>query len=292
MGSKSPSTTTQTNKVELSPAQEEISQLGLPLARQYAKSKLELPNYSIAGFSPDEVAAQNMARDQAYGGMTDLSQQAATTNKFLLDPALLDPSSNPYLQQQGNAIQQHMTQNLTESILPALRTGSVVAGGLNSGGATKQGLATGMAVGRTNQEIGNALSSLYSNAYSTGLGAMGQAVQANPSVMKGLLYPSTIVSGIGGQIRGMEQAQIDNAAQQQWLSQMLPFYQAQNIYSLMGTMPGGSGVSTVTGAQPQSNPAMSGLGGAASGAVLGSMIMPGIGTAAGAGIGGLLGLLS
>jgi hypothetical protein len=292
MGSKSsPKKTTQTNKVELSPEQQQLANLGLPYAQQFASTDLQLPQTTVAGFNPNEIYGQQLALGQAMGPMTDLSQKAAASNSFLMDPSLLSPDSNPYLAAQGDAITRTMTNNLNESILPGLRAGSTIAGGMYSGGQSRAGIAEGLATGRTNQALGDALANLYSGAYNTGLSTMTSAIGQNPQVMKGLLYPSTVISGVGGQQRAMEQAQLDATNQNQWAQQMLPLLQAQQIYGLMNALPGGTGVSTVTGAQPSSNPAMSGLGGAASGAMLGSMIMPGVGTAVGAGLGGLLGLL-
>lgn len=291
MGSKSPSKTTQINKVELSPEQQQLSQLALPYANQFAQSQLQLPNTSIVGFTPAELQAQQMALGSAQGPMQAGAQQAFDTNQFLMDPKLLDPSTNPYLQAQGDAITRNMTNNLTESILPTLRSGATQVGGMYSGGSSREGIAQGLATGKTNDALSDALVNLYGNAYNTGLSTMTQAVGQNPAVMKGLLYPSAVMSGVGAQQREMLQAQQDNQANQAWLAQMLPMLQAQQIYGLMNTLPGGQGVSTVTGAQPGTNTGMSALGGAASGAALGSMIMPGVGTAAGAGIGALLGLL-
>jgi hypothetical protein len=291
MGSKSPKKTTQTNKVELSPEQQQLAELGSPYAQQFAGTQLQLPQTSLAGFNPNEITAQKLALNSAAGPMQSLANQAATSNRFLMDPSLLSPDSNPYLAAQGDAITRNMTNNLQESILPGLRAGATMTGGMYSGGSSRSGIAEGLAVGKTNQAVGDALSSLYGNAYNTGLQTMTSAIGQNPAVMKGLLYPSTVYSGVGAQQRAMDQGQMDLAAQNQWAAQMLPLLQAQQIYGLLGSLPGGTGVSTVTGAQPSSNPAMSGLGGAASGAMLGSMIMPGVGTAVGAGLGGLLGLL-
>jgi hypothetical protein len=292
MGSKPQAQTSQTNKVELSPEQQELADLALPFAQKYASKNITAPQAQVAGFSPDEIAAQDSARAMATGQMTQNAQQAAASNQFLMDPSILSPDSNPYLARQGEDITRTITNNLTTSILPSLRAGSVVAGGMNSGGNTRRALAEGAAVGKTTQELGGALNQLYGNAYNTGLSTMTNAIGQNPAVMQGLLYPSLVQSGIGNQIRGMEQTQMDAATQNSWMQQMMPFLQAQQIYGLIGGMPGGQGVSTVTGAQPQTNPVMGGLGGAASGAMMGSMLMPGIGTAVGAGLGGLAGLLA
>lgn len=306
MGSQSPSTVTQTNKVELSPEQQSLANLGLGYAQTYAKTPLSIPGINVTdptvlGFDPLETQGQNMAVGQATGRMTDLANQAASTNSFLMNPALLSPDSNPYLAQQGQAITRTATDNLTNNILPALRSGATVAGGPNSGGNTRFGLAQGTAVGNTNKDIGDSLASLYGGAYQNGLGILLSAISQNPAVMAGLLAPAATVAGVGDQRREMAQAQsnqtVQNAnndqalnAQMQWLQQQLPFMQASQLYSLIGAMPGSTATSTVTGAQPSASPFSSALGGAATGASIGSII-PGLGTTVGGGLGGILGLL-
>lgn len=292
MGSKTPKQTTQINKTELSPQNQLIADEGAKLALNYAKTPLRVPNYSIADFNANEIEGQNSALAAARGQMAQLAQQAGNTNSFLMDPALLSPDSNPYLRAQGDTITRLATNNLLEKILPALRSGSVVSGGFHSGGNTRYGLAEGEAVGRTNQEVTSALASLYGGAYQNGLQTLLSATGQNGNILKQLLYPSTVLSGVGQQQRQLFQAQNDNATQLDWLQQQLPFMQAQQLYGLANSGAGNSGSSTVTGAQPSSGGLIGGLGGAASGAALGSAILPGVGTAAGAIGGGLLGLLS
>lgn len=293
MGSKAPAaTTTQTNKVELGPEQTAIANLATPFAQQYASSPLPtLPTNTVAGFTPAEVQGQTGALNAASGVGADLASSASGANQFLNNPAILSPDSNPYLAESGNAITQNLTQNLLEQILPGLRSGASVAGGPYSGGSSREGISTGVAAGRTQQAAGSALSSLYSNAYGQGLDAMGKGLALTPQTQMAQLFGPQTEAAVGGQQRAMNQAQLDATNQQQLLTQMLPLLRAQDLYSLISGMPGGSGVSTVTGAQPGTNKAMTALGGAASGASLGSMIFPGFGTAAGAGLGALLGFL-
>lgn len=307
MGSGTPSTVTQTNSTQLSAQQQQIADAGYKYLSQYTNSNLSIPGMNVTdptvlGFDPLETQGQNDAVSAANGSINDLAKQAASTNSFLMDPSLLSPDSNPYLKAQGDAIAEQTTRNLNQNILPGLRSGAAVSGGFNSGGNTRGGLAQGEAVGQTNQDLTNALSNLYGGAYQSGLSTLGSAIDRNPAVMSGLLAPATITAGVGDQRRELAQAQSnqtvnnannDAALQQQvaWLQQQLPFLQAQQIYGLLGAVPGGTGVSTTTGAQPQTSLVGGALGGAASGAAVGSII-PGIGTTVGGGLGGLLGLVS
>lgn len=291
MGSKQPKPVTQTNTVQLSKQQKQIADLAFPFAKEYANKTITLPNPVIAGFNANEVEGQNAALAAARGGMNDQMQLAAAANSMLLNPAFLSPDSNPAVQAAANAVAQQTTQNLMENILPGLRSGSVVSGGFYGGGATRQGLAEGKAVGDTNQNISNAIANLYNDAYKTNLAAQGAAIDRSGTVGTNLLKPATAIAGVGAQQREMEQANLDAKAQYAWINEQLPFIRAQQLYGLLGGMPGGSGVSTVTGSSPQSGGVGGALGGALSGAALGSAI-PGVGTVAGGLLGGLGGWFS
>lgn len=71
---------------------------------------------------------------------------------------------NPYLQDSANAISRNLTQTLQTNVLPSINQGAMAAGGF---GGSRQGIAQGLAIGRNQQAIGDAQTSLYSNAYNT-----------------------------------------------------------------------------------------------------------------------------
>jgi hypothetical protein len=290
MGSKSPSTVTQTNETVLTPEGKALSAAAGKEGLKFANANYSIPNYTVAGFTPAELEAQSSALAAARGNMTTSSTAAMDANNYLMNPALLDPGSNPWLAAQGDAITKTMTDNLLEQVMPALRAGSITAAGINSGGNTRRGIAEGQAVGRTQEQIGNSLNTLYGNAYAKGLDTMGAAVGRNNDVLKGLLVPSTVMSGVGAQQREMQQAQNDAAMENAWMQQMAPFLKAQQLAALASGLPGSKGVSSTTGATPQTSTGGKLLGGAATGASIGSVI-PGVGTTAGAGLGALLSFL-
>lgn len=90
--------------------------------------------------------------------------------------------TNPYLQSQANGIAQTATRNLQNNILPGIDGGAVASGGY---GGSRQGIAQGNAIGQTNQDITNATSNLYGNAYAQdqnynlGMGSLANSAQAN-----------------------------------------------------------------------------------------------------------------
>lgn len=289
MGGGQPSETKQVNEVKLSPEQKQVFNLAFPHLQQYAQNPVQMfQGSTVAGFNPWEVQAQGMALDAAGVGQ-GLATGAANTNAFLMDPALLDPQSNPWLAKHGDAIANTMGRQLTEHALPALRAGDTQAGGMYSGGNTRSLIAEGLASARASEATGDALSSLYNNAYSTGLGTMSDALRMSPLTQASQLFGAQTVGAVGSQSRALEQSLLDETVRNWYMQQQMPLLHAQDLFGMLGTMPGGQGVSTVTGAQPSTNPVMAGLGGAAMGASLAPML--GATGPIGAGVGLLAALL-
>lgn len=290
MGGKAP-TTTQTAKTQLSPEQSQIFGLAFPYAQQYASKPIEqYAGSGIVGLKPDELAAQQQVRSQLPGLQANAGQVLGTQTQ-LLDPGfMLDVANNPYLQNAAGALTQQVNQNLLENQLPGIRTGSTVAGGQYSGGATRQGVAEGQAIGRTNQGLSNSIADMMFQGYNRGLTGLGQAVGQNPSVQTQQLFPASVQSAVGQQDRALEQAALDENIRKFYTSQALPFIQAQELMGLVSGMPGGQTVGQTTGSVPGVNPLVGALGGISTGAQLGSMFGP-VGTGLGAAGGGLLSLL-
>lgn len=292
MGNKQPATTTQKNTVELSEGQKAIEKLLIPQAQQAAAADYTpYGGPTVAQFNPNDVAGQQGVLAAAGGGMNQLTTAGNNAQSFLLNPDILNPASNPFLKAQGDALGQQIGDNFSRNIMPQLRSADVQASGMYSGGNTKAGIAQGLAASDATRTTSDALTDLYFKSYSSGLDAMGAAAGRNPQMIAANLIAPTAVSAVGEQQRGLAQANLDAAASKYYFSQLAPMMKAQDLASLIGMMPGGTGVSTVTGAQPGTSPVKGVIGGAMSGAAMGSAI-PGIGTAIGAGLGGLAGFFS
>jgi hypothetical protein len=273
----------QTNRIELSPQQQQISNLAFPFAQQFGSTPLQLPEGSgIAGFTPAELQAQQGALNVAQGDQ--LGSTAAASLGNILSPGFLSPESNPFLAAQGQAVTEATTENLLRNILPALRTGASVAGGPFSGGSSREGIAQGLAAQGTSAEIARALAGLQAQNFQTGLQAQGQAFGQLPTVQAAGLFGPGVQGAVGAQQRGLEQAQLSEQQQRQTLEQLLPLLQSQQLFGLLAGTPGATGVTSVQGAQP-SGPGLlqAGLGGASVGGSVGGV--------PGAFIGGGLGLL-
>lgn len=294
MGSSTPPSTTQTSSFKMSPEQNELFQTAFPFAKQYASTPIQQYSGSgIAPLSPEEQAAQAQYMGTAVPQTQALATQAAGAQSKMLDPSfMLDPNNNPYLQNAKAGVTDSVTRDFLQRVLPSVRTGNVQADGMYSGGASKAGQAEGLAIGETGKNLSNSLTDMMYRAYQGGLGGMQTAIGQNPSVQGQQLMPGDIQAAVGGQNRGMQQAQLDETIRKFYTGQELPMLQAQELMALLQGMPGGTTVGTATGSVPQVNPLMAGLGGAGAGASIGSLLMPGIGTGVGAGLGGLAGLLA
>lgn len=291
-GNSDPPQVKQDTVAGMNPEQQAMYNMALPFINQYANSGLPtLPTNTVAPLTGDQIQAQQKAMTAA-NGTAPLAQQAQTANSFLVNPDILSPDSNPYLKQYGDAVARSMSDNLNENVLPGLRSGATSAGGMYSGGATKEGIQLGLASGKNSLAIGDALKGLYSNAYGQGLSAMQGGINSVAQTQNNQLFPAEVQAAVGTQNQTQAQTELDAQNNLAQLQQMLPFLKAQDLMSLIAAIPGGSSSSTVTGALPKSGGgAMGALGGAASGAALGSMLFPGIGTAVGAVGGGLLGAM-
>jgi hypothetical protein len=292
MGGGQQPTTTQTTTTKMSPEQQQMFQLAFPMANQYASTPLQ--QYSgptIASFAPEEAAAQHQYVNSVAPTGGALASQAKDAQGLMLDPNfMLDVSSNPYLTAAAQAMGSQIQQNLSQNQLPAIRSNATQTGGMYSSGSSKEGIAEGQAITGTNQAISDSVSKMMFDAYNRGLTGLQGAIQANPGVQAQQLFEPDVMASVGAQKRAMTQAQMDQAVQQFYTGQELPFLQAQELMGLIQGMPGGVNESTVVGSVPKANPLMAGVGGAATGASLFSSLMPGM--AAAGPIGGGLGLLA
>lgn len=165
--------------------------------------------------------------------------------------------------------------------------------------AVSAGQYGGTAMGKLQQQvasdygksIGDTSSKIVLEGYNQGLDAMSRGLYALPTVQQSSLASGQLLSALGEQQRAMEQAQIDEAVRKYTTEQLLPWMAAKEVAGVAFGIPGGTSATEAVGAQPSGNYLMGGLGGAATGAALGSVV-PGVGTVAGAGVGGVLGLLS
>lgn len=272
---------TQSTTTEMSPEARKLYNLALPGIQSFAATTPErYQGSTIAGFDPSQVEGQQQAL-QAAGTQNSLASAAAGQMPFFFND-IWKPESNPNLQAAVDASVRPIQQNLTENELPAIR--SEFQGG-NYGGS-RQGVAEGLAIGRTNQAIGDTASKVVQNQYDTNLNAQLKAYGLLPSTQEAQLAGAKTTSGVGDVNQAREQALLNEQIGNFNYDKLAPFLQSKEILSLLTGLPGGT---TTTTANNPSSPGISqALGGAAAGATLGSMVMPGVGTAIGGAAGAAL----
>jgi hypothetical protein len=277
---------------KLGKQQKRLLGLSLPIIRDLFKglegSDLIFPGSTIPGFNPFEQQARGSIAGAAGGALPETAQTALDAFKFFTGPGL-DPTTNPNLQAAIGAAQRPLFENLTESVLPAVRGGAVTAGGF---GGSRQGIAEGLASGRTAQAAGDVGANIANQGFQRSLQAGVAALGLGPQVAGLQLAPGQALGALGAQSRGLQSGRLEERKQNFLNEKLLPFLLAQQAAGLAFGVPGGKSVSEITGAGPTSF--QSALGGGATGAGLGAGIgslFPGIGTGVGAGLGGLLGTL-
>ena len=274
---------TQTTTQQLSPEQRQLLDLAMPGVRSFAAQVPErYSGTTVADFTAPQTTGQNLALG-AVGAQQGLASNAANATNFLTGGDIWNPASNPYLTEAIGAATRPITQNLTETQLPAI--GHAAASTGNFGGS-RQGIAEGLASRGASQAIGDTSSKLVQGQYQTNIDAMLKGLGLTPTVQGAQTAPALTTSGVGDVQQAMNQAKLNEQVGNFNYAQYAPFLQSQDIISLLQGLPGGS--VTTTGNSPTANPATQALGGAATGASLGSALFPGVGTAAGAGIGAIL----
>lgn len=261
MGGSSPQTVTQKSTVELSPEQQEIYQLALPSAKAYgAKEIQQYQGSGVAGFTPEEIQAQQMYKNVASPAGGQLASQSAAAQSTLLDPSMLDVANNPYVQAMNNSTTRQVTDNLMENILPGLRSTATGNAGMYSGASTRDALREGRAITGAGKTIGDTIAQTMMNAYNTGVGAMGSAVGRTGEVQQQQLFEPNVLGAVGMQQRQMEQAKLQEDIAKFYEGQQMDLRKAQDLIGLVQAMPGATNVGTSTGMTPAPNPFMQGIG--------------------------------
>jgi len=112
--------------------------------------------------SPQEMGAYGLPLTGS------LSQQNGNSNPTNYGSYNFDFSSgggyspNPYLGEQAQNITRGFNRNLQEQVLPGLRSKFIGSGGL---GGSRQGIAEGLAAGRSGEGLSSALTNLYASDY-------------------------------------------------------------------------------------------------------------------------------
>jgi hypothetical protein len=300
-GSNTQPTQTSTTTPNITPQQQELMDIAMPKVREFAASVPErYQGETVAGFDPVQMQAQQMALDAAdatnRGAVAQDSAAKAglDASNFWLGDRVWDPANNPALAKSVDAAVRPITQNYQQVVRPAIRDEFTGAG--QEFGGSRRDLTEVAGADAYLRNVGDTSGKLINAAYDTNVNAQLKALGLLPSTTaaqtagaNSMLGAAGTTAAVGDVRRGMTQAQIDAMVGGYNYDQLAPFLQTQELMSFLQGMPGGGTTTVATGNNPSTRPtAMTSLGGAATGASLGTALMPGIGTVAGAGIGALL----
>jgi hypothetical protein len=207
-----------------------------------------------AGFSPDQLTAQQGIRDFAVQGAPSIMNPAMSAYQAGTNANMLDVANNPYVNNMAQAAADRAMGALTPE-MANIRSGAIMSGGYGGG---RQGIAEGNALAAAADSANQAAAGIYGQAYGQGLGHQANTLGMTGGLMNAGFQPYGALGASGGQQQAREQKLIQDAMAQQQFTQNLPYdkfnkYQ-QGISGFSPLVPAtGSTVSTTPGASAMSN---------------------------------------
>ena len=261
-------------------------------ARPYAQQNLQraanMSNEPGQVYSGQRYAGLNSDQNGALDRLTQYGMNGTESGNAglaglsdTLSGKYLSADSNPYLGGQIDAAQQDVVRNYNTTTRPAMDAALVRSGSFgNSGVMQMQQEADRNLQG----QLGNISTQMRGQNYAQERDRQMQALGLAPQYSQ-MQYGDANAALQAGNARQQDtQGQYDAAMQIFNEQQNLPLQRLGILQGALGM--GSNGQSTTSsGATPQANPGTAALGGAATGATLGSQVSPGWGTL----VGGLIG---
>ena len=207
-----------------------------------------------AGFTPDQLTAQQGIRDFATQGAPSIMNPALSAYQQNLDPSMIDVANNPYVNNMAQAAADRAMAGVQDN-LADIRGGAIMSGGYGGG---RQGIAEGNAIAGAADAANQAAAQVYSNAYGQGLNQQLGTLGQTGSLMGAGFSPYGMLNQSGMQQQAREQGLIKDAMARQQFEQNLPYdkfrqYQ-QGISGFSPLVPAtGQQMSTTPGASFMSN---------------------------------------
>ena len=198
-----------------------------------------------AGFTPDQLTAQQGIRDFATQGAPSIMNPALSAYQQGTSANMLDVANNPYVNDMAQAAADRAMAGVQDN-LASIRGGAIMSGGYGGG---RQGIAEGNAIAGAADAANQAAAQIYGNAYSQGLrnqlGTLGQT----GSLMGAGFQPYANLALSGEQQQLREQALINDAQAAHNFNMNLPYQKFKNYQAgIAGFQPamGAAGSSTET----------------------------------------------
>ncbi|HEX6824745.1 MAG TPA: hypothetical protein VF077_00400 [Nitrospiraceae bacterium] len=205
----------------------------------------EGPSY----FPGNTVADFNDKINTGQGYLSETAGQNAAKNDTQIDPATqfglkaYDVANNPYVTGMAKASTEPIIQQLKEEVLPGLRSGAIATG---TQGSSRQGISEAQGMERAARAAMNTQSGIYGQAYGQGLTTMSNTLSQMPALQSMSYQPGQVMTGIGEQQRGLEQAKIDAEIAKHNYNQQLPYQKLVEYGNQVSKPFGGTSTSDVT----------------------------------------------
>lgn len=211
----------------------------------------------FVGLTPEQLTS--ISDMQRYYGEGGGYQKQIGGAQSALETMLRDPSvaaTSPETQAMVQAAQNPMMAQLQEQILPGVRAGATGAGQY---GSTRQGVAEGVATGKTQEAMGNAAAKIQGDVYQKALLTQLQAAQMAPGLAEAGAAGSKQQIALGDLLRANEQGQLDIDQYNKTMADWGPLQQwSKLLYPAAGL--GGTTTATQTGGGPGTAQSMLGAG--------------------------------
>ena len=207
-GTTGPGTSTATQQTGLDPRLDAFFQyiLGEGLnAYNDPNGRTYYQGQTVAGLTPDEIAAQNLLRQFANSG--GLGPQALQYYQ-----AALGRGVNPGQGGEADAaIEATLTDMRRQATDPGGLFSQIRGGAQTSGqvGGSRQGVLEGVGLGRVADAMGRTSANMRLGLREQDIGAASGALAQSPNVANVSMLPGQILSGIGTQNRMIDQALLD-----------------------------------------------------------------------------------
>lgn len=242
------------------------------------------PQSTVVPFSPESNQALSMTANRATQGNPLLPQSQQLASDTLGGNYL---SGNPFFAGAFQSQVKPMVEQYTNQLVPGLNSAFSSAGRVGSGAHQN---AAGQAQDSFARALSDTAGKLAFQNYGQERGLMQEAAQFAPALAQADYMDPMQLGAVGAARESQGQAELQDSINRYNFNQNL---QANKLAQFMGLVGGGYGSQGTSTMPVQSrNPFLGLMGGALGGGLLGNMIFPGQGgSAAGAGLGGLMGLM-
>jgi hypothetical protein len=204
------------------------------------------PGDLVADFDPLQTQGQNQIVNFSQGVGSDLVSNAIGANNRLLDPSIMDPTTNPIFTNLLGHMLTANTQNFNEQVLPNIRTGAVSSGQF---GGTPGEIAEALSTDRFLQSNAQQQNQLGLGQQALGMNAMLSAIRNSPGLFQLGMAPGQAVAGVGEARQNQAQNEIQGEQTRHNFEQNEPMIMLQLLRDLTGQAGTFGGTSTTTGTQ-------------------------------------------